>query len=319
MNKNIIENLCILQDYYTKMWYKNKLSKDNFRRLAYSKAIRELNKIDFVIKNIKDVKNIKGVGRSILEKIEEYLNTGKINKVEEIKTQFENSKDIVIKKFLDIWGVGDVKANSLYIMGYRNIEQIRDNAEKILNRQQIIGLKYYEDLKKKIPRINITVIQTIIRYILNKKFGKDKYVMNVAGSYRRGKEYSGDIDILISSTYFDLKDIVKILSENGIISDILSMQKEKFMGIGKCPRKNEEYFRIDIEFLPKEEYGFGLLYFTGSGDFNKEMRYYAKKLGYTLNQHGLKNNKTGIIFKSENEEDIFEKLNLEFIKPNERN
>ena len=28
-------------------------------------------------------------------------------------------------------------------------------------------------------------------------------------------------------------------------------------------------------------------------DFNKEIRYHAKKLGYTLNQHGLKNNKTG--------------------------
>lgn len=319
MNKEIIENLSILQDYYTKMWYKNKTSKDNFRRLAYGKAIKELNKLDFKIKNIKKLQGIKGIGKSIIEKIGEYLNTGKVSKVEEIKLYSENDKDRIIKKFLDIWGVGMVKANMLYDMGYRNIEQIRDNAEKILNRQQLIGLKYYEDLKKKIPRMTITVIQTIIRYILNKHFGKGTYIMNVAGSYRRGKEYSGDIDILLSSKNFELEDIVKILVNNGIITDVLSMKKEKFMGIGKCPRENEQYFRIDIEFLPKDEYGFGLLYFTGSGDFNKEMRMYAKTLGYTLSQHGLKNNKTGNVFKSENEEEIFEKLNLEYIEPNKRN
>ena len=319
MNKELTKNLFILQDYYSKMWYKNKTSKDNFRRLAYEKAIKEINKLDFNIENIKQVKDIKGIGKSILDKIEEYLDTGFINKVEDIKLYSENDKDKILKKFLDIWGVGIVKATALYNIGYRSIEQIRDNSEKILNRQQLIGLKYYEDLKKKIPRMNITVIQTIIRYILNKKYGKETYIMNIAGSYRRGKEYSGDIDILVSSKKFNLEDIVKILIENKVITDILSMQKEKFMGIGQCPRKNEQYFRIDIEFLPKEEYGSGLLYFTGSCEFNKEMRMYAKSLGYTLSQHGLKNNKTGFVFKSEKEEEIFDKLNLKYIEPNKRN
>ena len=319
MNKEIIENLFILEDYYTKMWYKNKSSKDNFRRLAYEKATKEINKLDFNIESIKQLKGIKGIGKSILEKIEEYLDTGFIKKVKEIKLYSENDKDKILKKFLDIWGIGFVKANKLYNMGYRSIEQVRDNAEKILNRQQLIGLKYYEDLKKNISRMTITVIHTIIRYILNREYGKETYIMNIAGSYRRGKEYSGDIDILISSEKFNLEDIIKILIKNKIITDILSMQKEKFMGIGQCPRKNEQYFRIDIEFLPKEEYGSGLLYFTGSGEFNKEMRMYAKNLGYTLSQHGLKNNKTGFVFKSEKEEEIFDKLNLKYIEPNKRN
>ena len=53
MNKELIENLFILEDYYTKMWYKNKSSKDNFRRLAYEKATKEINKLDFNIESIK--------------------------------------------------------------------------------------------------------------------------------------------------------------------------------------------------------------------------------------------------------------------------
>ena len=97
------------------------------------------------------------------------------------------------------------------------------------------------------------------------------------------------------------------------------MQKEKFMGIGKCPGENENHFRMDIEFLPKDEYGSGLLYFTGSGDFNKEIRYYAKKLGYKLNQHGLKDIKNNKLLKFKSEEEIFDKLNLKYLKPYQRN
>ena len=69
MNKELTKNLFILQDYYSKMWYKNKTSKDNFRRLAYEKAIKEINKLDFNIENIKQVKDIKGIGKSILDNI----------------------------------------------------------------------------------------------------------------------------------------------------------------------------------------------------------------------------------------------------------
>jgi DNA polymerase beta len=286
--------------------------------MAYSKAIKTIEKLEFKINFIKQVKNLKGIGTSILEKIQEFLLTGKINKVEEVKPllNIKSDKDEIIELFINIWGVGNVKANDLYNKGYKTLEDIKKNIN-ILNRQQQIGFKYYEDFLKKIPRLNITIIQTIIRYILNNSFGKNTYKLQVAGSYRRGKAFSNDIDILISSKYFTLKEIVEVLIKHNIISDVLSMQNEKFMGVAHCPRSDEPYFRLDIEFLPEEEFAYGLLYFTGSKDFNKEIRQHAKNMGYTLNQHGLKD-KNGDYIKAKNEEDIFKILDLQYLEPKKR-
>lgn len=320
MNTELIKNLEILQQYYLSEWKKNRLSKDNFRYMAYSKAIKTINKLDFKIKDISQVKKLSGIGKSIIEKIDEFLKTGYINKVEEIQKLTGNvtEKQLVIDSFLKIWGVGLVKAENLWNLGYRSIKNLI-NDSNVLNRQQIIGLKYYDDLQKKIPRINIVVIQTIIIYILDKTYGKDTYNLIVAGSYRRQKDFSNDIDILVTSEKFTLKDMVSTLEKWNVVTDTLSMRGEKFMGVAHCPKGNDPYFRLDIEFLPENEFAYGLLYFTGSGDFNREIRQYAKNKGYTLSQHGLKNNKTGEWLKATTEEHIFEILGLEYLKPKDRN
>ena len=127
MNKELIDNLQILEDYYTILWKRDRLSKDNFRRMAYNKAIKTIEKLEFKINFIKQVKNLKGIGTSILEKIQEFLLNGKINKVEEVKPllNIKTDKDEIIELFINIWGVGDVKANDLYNKGYRTLEDIK--------------------------------------------------------------------------------------------------------------------------------------------------------------------------------------------------
>ncbi len=318
MNKELIEQLQILELYHKALYTKTKNPQENFRKMAYIKAIKAINNLDFEIENISQIKKIKGIGKSILTKIEQFLETGNIKKVYELKKISEPSeKEKVIETFLNIWGVGDINAEKLWKEGYRSIEDIRKNPS-VLNRQQLIGLKYYEDLLKRIPRIKIIVLQTIIRYILNKYFGKNSYELKVSGSYRRGKDTSGDVDILITSDKFNLNDIVSLLEKWNIITDTLSLKEEKFMGIAHCPGGLNHAVRLDIEFLPKEEFAFGLLYFTGSKDFNREIRQHAKKLGYTLNQHGLfKKNGNKIL--ANTEEEIFDKLNLVYVSPKKRN
>ena len=313
MNQELIYNLDILIKYYT-------IAKDHFRRMAYEKGVKAIRNLDIEITDINQVKKVKGIGKSILDKISEFLSTGKITKVEEVKPLLypgKTEKEIAIEDFLKIWGVGEVKAEALWNKGYRSIDDVRDDP-RALNRQQLIGLKYYEDLQEKIPRMSITVIQVIIRFILDKEFGKHTYKLVVAGSYLRKKAFSGDIDIIITTKRFTLRKMIEVLQKWKVITDILSMREEKFMGVGHCPRGTEPYFRLDIEFLPENEFAFGLLYFTGSRDFNKEMRWHAKKLGYTLNQHGLINNNTGEYIPADTEEDIFDILDLQYVPPKKR-
>jgi len=271
MNSLLINDLHILEKYYKK-------SKDYFRQLAYEKAINILSKLDFIIKDEKQVKNMSGIGPGIFKKIKEFIKTGKISKVEEVRSLIEtkDEKEKIIKLFLNIWGVGDVKANNLWDSGYRTIEDIKKN-HTVLNRSQLIGLKYYNDLLQRIPRKSMKIYHAIILFILNKEFGKDNYKLEVAGSYRRGSESSGDMDVLITSKVINLSQIVNILVKWKFVTDILSLRNEKFMGISKCPNTTDPYFRLDIEFVPESQFPFALLYFTGSKDFNKEIRLHAKK------------------------------------------
>ena len=79
--------------------------------------------------------------------------------------------------------------------------------------------------------------------------------------------------------------------------------------------------RIDIMYTPHNYYYTALLHFTGSGEFNRKLRDLAIELGYTLSQLGLyvvKNGKKVKQIHIKSEQDIFEKLGLEYVPPDKR-
>ena len=59
------------------------------------------------------------------------------------------------------------------------------------------------------------------------------------------------------------------------------------MGICKLNKPNSLHRRIDMKIYPSDQYGFALLYFTGSDYFNRSMRFFARKKGYSLSDHAL--------------------------------
>ena len=103
MNETIIENLGILVRYY-------KNNGDFWRERSYRNAIVSIKSLDFSITDINQIKGVKGIGKTIREKIKEYLDTGQIMKVEEIKKEIltnkkKNDKDSTIELFETIWGI----------------------------------------------------------------------------------------------------------------------------------------------------------------------------------------------------------------------
>jgi|SRR3990167_1793725 len=320
MNHDLIEQFSVLQKYY-----KNK--KDVGRLIAYSKAISALKTVRKKITDVSQLTGVRGIGPKVKAKVDEYLKTGKICLVEEIKeeTSLKNPENVLH----EVWGIGPVKAATLQEKGITTIEKLRKN-QHLLTSQQKLGLKYFEDLRKQIPRETIQNIEIIMKIFMSEAFGGNSYVLRIAGSYRRGKEESGDIDCVISpvkksSDFFatkssdkiTLEKVVSLFREKRLIKDILSMRHEKFMGIGGCPSGNVSHFRLDIEFVPETEFGSALLYFTGSKDFNIYMRGIAKAKGYVLNEHGLFSDGKKILH-SPTEKDIFKKIGIPYLPPDER-
>lgn len=134
----------------------------------------------------------------------------------------------------------------------------------------------------------------------------------IAGSYRRGRLDSGDIDI-IAITRSDLDvgaTVIQCLP--GFYS--LSHGKKKITGVVPI---NQIWRQIDIELTPPEEFPFTLLYFTGPYSFNIKQRSHAKQHGLTLDEKGLYD-QFKRRYPASSEEEIFSMLGLQYLTPEER-
>ena len=108
---------------------------------------------------------------------------------------------------------------------------------------------------------------------------------------------------------------LKKLKEIGIVTDDLGRGESKFSGI--CEDFLGVHRRIDFEFVrDNKSYPYELLYFTGGQQLNMEMRHLAKEKGMMLNQKGLYKN--GVLIPAKNEREIFRKLGMEYLPPEER-
>ena len=211
-----------------------------------------------------------------------------------------------LKDFEGVFNVGSATAK-VWFKKYNKIPKetrpspldwVRANKDKMptargettpLSHAQLVGLKYYKDLQKRIPRRYIDIIQIIIRLALATEFGIDSYRLAVAGSYRRGASDSGDIDLIFTSRKFNLSQAVEVLKKWGIIVATMSQKEHKFTGICHCPSGQWHYFHLDLVYTTEEAWDAALLWFTGSKGFNTKTRNQAKKKGFILNQYGLFN------------------------------
>ena len=200
-----------------------------------------------------------------------------------------------------------------------------------IHKSTLIGLKYFHDITQKIPREEITKAETILIRVAE-HMNKDLKVM-LCGSYRRGRDKSGDIDCCLfhpaiktqddikSNKYNILANFVEMLINIDFIIDQLDMGLQKFMGLCMIKQNNKKQNvarRLDIRFMPYESYGSAILYFTGSANFNTDIRKIALSKGYSLSEFGFKKKSDTILIPCATEEDVFKFLNIPYKTPKER-
>ena len=308
-------------DYYENN-YNAKNIKNKYRIESYKKAIKVLNNFNGPIYNSSNVQDLPSIGKGFIEKINSIKENGTLNLYENIKKNNRSGVINAIKLFKNIWGVGDILAKKIVNKKIYNIKQLKDAINKgnlVLTRQQMIGLEYYDDLNKKIPRDEVTVYTNKLKALL-KEYNVSIYN---AGSYLAKKDFCGDIDLIISYDkdydLVNLKDkIYEIMEKVSLIKETLSSGSEKSIIIVKLD--NYKYYRkMDIAFVQQKYLYFYLLYFGSGRDFSKKIRTIASKKGYKLNEKGLfdKNNRR-INFNPKSEEDIFKYLDINYVKHEDR-
>ncbi|TRY96785.1 hypothetical protein DNTS_014505 [Danionella cerebrum] len=184
-----------------------------------------------------------------------------------------------------VTGIGPAAARKFYDDGVRNLDDLRKIEHK-LNHHQQIGLKYFEEFEKRIPRAEMQKMEPKL-----------------------------------------LHAVVDHLESIGFITDTLSKGDTKFMGVcqlqkGDDEEEENEHRRIDIRLIPKDQYYCGVLYFTGSDIFNKNMRTHALEKGFTLNEYTIRPlGVTGVAGEPllvDSEKDIFDYIQWKYREPKER-
>ena len=304
----------------------NERMKSRFKSRAYKKAQETIMEYPNDIFSPAQLKGQPGIGDTILEKLNEYVTTGKLRLL-------EREKENPINLLAEVYGIGAVKAKELVDKGITNLDQLRERQDELLNDIQKVGLKYHDDIMRRIPREEIAKYDSLFSVDFNKIVGSFPNAhdsrFEIVGSYRRGAENSGDIDMIITSTDKNVfKAFIDMLIQQHIIIEVLARGPTKCLVIAKL--HDEQYSRrIDFLYATPHEYPFAVLYFTGSKHFNTSMRKRAQDLGYSLNEHEMskmenkikgikhkKGEKISHIFK--NEKDIFDFLGMEYKTPVER-
>ena len=189
-------------------------TKNNKARIANIFRLKQIKNILSIIKkypeeinltNLKKFEKIDGIGSGTINRIKEILKNGFL---EELKNFNDiNNNNQLIHELETIIGIGKSGALQLIDKGITSIEDLKykilNNKIKV-NNKILLGLKYEGIFKNNIPRKEIDKYYKLFNIIINNFNNKyklddnNRYIFEICGSYRRGKESSNDIDILIS-------------------------------------------------------------------------------------------------------------------------
>ncbi|KAJ3568242.1 hypothetical protein NPX13_g6488 [Xylaria arbuscula] len=307
----------------------HRLSDDTWRIQSYRKAVATLRRQPKKITTAKEAAGLPNIGSSLAKHIEEIVITGRFEKLDNIRNKPSRE---ALKTFCDIYGVGVPTAKRWVDLGYRTLNDLQTKATLTTNQQ--LGVEHYNDLLTRIPRTEVTALGNHVKDVAAAIDPTIELV--IGGSYRRGAETSGDIDVIVTkngtSSTQDLMpfldELVAALMKAGFLTAALAEHGRnggnKWHGCcvlpeAAFPGPKEEYRpiwrRIDFLLVPQTEIGAALVYFTGNDLFNRSMRLLARKKKMKLNHRAL----SGVgIYEGRDEKKIFEILGVPWREPHER-
>ena len=288
-----------------------------FKPAAYRRAaqvIAELPNDVSTYGDVKELKKLSGIGDAIAHKIIEYLETGKMEALENLRvvqggipTELMDIEDLGPKRIREFQKALGIKSVADLIQAAQE-GKLRDlpRMSEDLERKILENAKNVKEHTKRFVRSEIQEdVESLLKEVKEIE-GIEKAA--VAGSFRREKETVGDIDILtVTSNPEEVSNAVAALP---------IIKKVAAHGDKKLSFDLQNGLRVDIRFVAADQWGAALMYFTGSKEHNIAVRRVAMKKGWKLNEYGLFDGEEVVASKEEN--DIYEALGLNYFEPNNR-
>lgn len=288
-----------------------------FRIRSYNSAVRTIRdltvSLEQMVKDEEDLTSIKGIGKSIAEKISEVVETGTFKSHESLKKKLNPS----LLDLLRLEGFGPKKVKLVYEeLGIDSVDALESAAKKgDLRDLAGMGAKTEEKLLKSIAhfrtgigrfRISVGVEkgEAILNYMREVK-GIEQ--LEMAGSLRRRRETIGDLDVL--AVCKDQQEVMDHFVSYPEVEEVLAH------GQTKSSIRLHNGLQVDCRVVPAESFGAALHYFSGSQSHNIAIRGRANDRGLTINEYGVAEVKSGRRVSGAEEKDIFEAVGLPWIPP----
>src|SRR5437870_5114186 len=260
------------------------------------------------------VEQIHGVGKSIGAKIREYLSTGKLAVIEERRPRVPEAA----LRLMQIPGIGPRRA--MQFAQELNVQTL-DDLRSALESGQVaalprLGEKIATALREELQRIDtrsqriplaiaLPAAEEVIRQLQQCAAVES---IAPAGSIRRWKETTGDIDILVASTQPEI--VMAAFTSLPLVRQVLGAGDTRSSIITVAD------VQIDLRVVPPEGIGAALQYFTGSKEHNVKLRAMAVRKGLKVNEYGVYSvDDDATSLAGRTEEEVYAAIGLPWIPP----
>ena len=261
-----------------------------FRVRAYrngARAIRDLPESveSIVADNWKRLLKIDGIGKAVAEKSVTLVQTGELPQLNELLEEIPGT----VLTMMRIPGLGPKKAAAIYReLHVTTLDELKEACEAGRVRQLkgfaaktekaiLDGMAIAAAAGKRLYWAVADRIADQLRTHLQQCEGVER--LELAGSYRRGRETVGDLDILVVAG-----GAGKVMDHFGLFPDVADVIVR---GETKMSVRLTRGFQVDLRVVPAESFGAALQYFTGSKDHNVVLRGMAKQRGLKINEYGV--------------------------------
>lgn len=288
---------------------------NTFKVSAYRKAAQSLEIDERSLDEIKDVTELKGIGKGVGEVISEYRETGTSSTLKELQRLVPEGLISLMK----IQGLGSKKIAKLYKeLNITDKESLQEACEagkvselsgfakkteqNILEAVKALGAKkdhYPIDLMRHLNKDIMTYLEQL----------EEVEHYSEAGSFRRYKEVSKDLDYIISTRH--------LLHVQQHLLNIPNKVKEVAVGETKVSLEleyDDETIGVDFRLVEPEAFYHTLQHFTGSKDHNIRIRQLAKAQNEKVSEYGIEQ-QDGTLLQFQSEAEIYQHFGRHWIAP----
>jgi len=299
---------------------------DSFRIRSYRNAAEAIEalpqQISELISDPKQVLAIPGIGKGMLNNLNEMFKEGRLSLHSELLKKYRPS----MLELLRVQGLGP-KTVALIWSAYQVCDL--EGVEKLAQEGKL----------RELPRMGEKHEQKILKAIQDYRRIAGRFLLNIAeeqaqkiaehlkdypgvekaipaGSLRRGRETVGDLDVLVTGPACCNDEEREKLIEH--IIKLPGLMEIIARGENKVSFRQRGGMQVDVRFLPPESFGAAMQYFTGSKGHNVALRQRALKMGYTLSEYSLARLENKEIVAAKTEDEIYSALKLDYIPPEMR-